>query len=133
MMSETQTIVFICEHGAAKSIVAASFFNELADEMGLNLKAVARGTHPDQVLSETAVSGLLEDGLHPTEAVPQLLLPEDARTARRIVSFCDLPEEYKQMGEVEQWDGVPPISADYGKARDAILEKLNHLLAATDW
>ncbi len=50
-MTQTPIIVFVCEHGAAKSVIAATYFNKLANEKGLNLKAIARGTHPDQELS----------------------------------------------------------------------------------
>ena len=68
-----QKIIFVCEHGAAKSVIAASYFNKLANEKGLNLQAIARGTNPDQTLSPKTVKGLMEDGLQPTESIPQKL------------------------------------------------------------
>ncbi len=39
-------VVFVCEHGSAKSVIAAAFFDKLARERGLTLRAVARGTQP---------------------------------------------------------------------------------------
>ena len=113
-MTKTPTIIFVCEHGAAKSVIAAAYFNKLASEKGLNLQAVARGTYPDEELAPKAVTGLLGDGLQPTEPTPQKLLPADMGPAQRVIAFCDLSdEEYHQTVEIEHWDGVPPVSENY--------------------
>ena len=48
-------VVFVCEHGAAKSVVAAQYFNKLAGERGLAVRAVARGAEPQADLSVSAV------------------------------------------------------------------------------
>ena len=32
-------VVFVCEHGAAKSLIAAAYFNKLAGERGLSARA----------------------------------------------------------------------------------------------
>lgn len=127
-MTKPRTIVFVCEHGAAKSVIAAAYFNKLAGETGLELRAIARGTEPDNKLSASAIAGLRADGLTPTDSVPQKLSMEDVESAQRIVSFCELPETYQQKGIVEQWDGLPPVSDHYEKARDAILERLESLM-----
>jgi len=127
-MPQTPIIIFVCEHGAAKSVVGAAYFNKLADEKGLNLQAVARGTNPDQTLSPQAVIGLLEDGLTPTETVPRKLSLADVESAQRIITFCKLPEQYKQKAGVELWESVPPVSENYEQARDAILERINTLI-----
>ena len=121
-------IVFVCEHGAAKSILAAAHFNKLAGEKGLNLQAVARGTNPDQALSPQVVIGLHKDGLAPTESVPRKLSLADAESAQRVVTFCELPVEYQDKAVIERWDGVPPVGENYEQARDAILERINKLI-----
>ena len=121
-------IIFVCEHGAAKSVLAAAYFNKLAFERNVNVRAVARATTPDPQLSPMAVEGLQKDGLTATESVPQKLSPVDIETAGRIVTFCELPEEYQGNADVERWDGVPPVSEDYEKARNAIVERINRLL-----
>ena len=123
------TILFVCEHGAAKSIIAAAYFNKLANEKGLNLQAIARGTHPDETLSPKTVKGLMEDGLQPTELIPQKLSLIDIESAQNIIAFCNLSEEeYHQAVEIEHWNDVPPVSENYQIARDAILKKLNSLI-----
>ena len=127
-MDKKPTVVFVCEHGAAKSILAAAYFNRLATQMGLNVRATARGTNPDQELSPQTVKGLAEDGLAPTESVPQRLTAADIESAERVVAFCDLPAAYDQHVKTEQWEGVPSVSENYEKARDAINDRIRHML-----
>jgi len=127
-MPQNPVIIFVCEHGAAKSIVAATYFNKVAREKHLDVSAIARGTHPDTELSPKALAGLHKDGLVPIETVPQKLSAADLESAQRIVTFCELPEEYRNKTPIEQWDDIPPVGEDYEKARAAILRKLNLLL-----
>lgn len=122
------TILFVCEHGAAKSVIAASYFNKLAGEKKLTIRAIARGTNPDKALSPKTITGLQTDGLTPTESVPQELSVTEVESAQYVVAFCELPEEYQSSAVIEQWDGVPPVSGDYEKARDAIVERIHRLI-----
>ncbi|HEX9839776.1 MAG TPA: hypothetical protein VGA72_10530 [Anaerolineales bacterium] len=127
-MNQNSIIVFVCEHGAAKSVIAATYFNKLAGEKGLNLQAVARGTNPDQALSPQAVTGLHRDGLTPTESIPQKLSVADVQAAQRIIAFCQLQVEYQEKAPIELWDDVPPVSENYEKARNAIIVRIGQLL-----
>ena len=127
-MPQNHVVVFVCEHGAAKSIIAATYFNKLASRKNLDIHAIARATHPDEELSPKTITGLRTDGLTPTEATPQKLSLADVDSAQQIIAFCELPEEYQNKTTVEYWEGVPPVSENYEKARDAILEKLNRML-----
>lgn len=127
-MSSKPTIIFVCEHGAAKSIIAAAHFNKLVQQQGLNFVALARGTNPDPELSTKTILGLQQDGLAATETFPQKITIQEATSARRVIAFCELPEAYQQKSVVEQWEDVPPVSENYEKARDAILAHLNFLM-----
>jgi protein-tyrosine-phosphatase len=127
-MNQNSRIIFVCEHGAAKSIIAAAYFNKLAREAKLSLRAITRGTHPDPELSSKVVAGLREDGLAPTESIPTQLTQQDIESAQQIVSFGDLPEEYHQKAIVEQWPDIPPVSEDYETSRDAIVERIQKLI-----
>lgn len=129
-MTTASKILFVCEHGAAKSIIAAAYFNKLAHENGLNLQAVARGTTPDEELSPIAVQGLMTDGLASTEVTPQQLLPAEVESAQRVIAFGDLFNKADHQDiEIENWNDVPPVSKDYQIARDVIMEHLTHLFA----
>lgn len=127
-MKQDSTIVFVCEHGSAKSVIAAAYFNKLAGEIYLDVRAIARGTNPDQELSPKTVAGLHADGLMPVESLPRKLSVADAESDPRIISFCELPREYQNKTVIEHWDDVPPVSEDYEKARDAILKRLRQLM-----
>ena len=126
--NQNPVIVFVCEHGAAKSVIAAAYFNKLAQEANLGLRAIARGTDPDRELSPKAMAGLRADGLTPAESIPQKLSAAEIESAQRIVAFCELPDEHQLHTSIEQWEAIPPASEDYKKARDAILERLNQLI-----
>lgn len=45
------TVLFVCEHGSAKSVVAAAHFNRLAEQRGLPFHAISRGTAPDEEMA----------------------------------------------------------------------------------
>lgn len=119
-------ILFVCEHGSAKSVVAAAHFNRLAEKEGLPFVAIARGVHPDSDLAEPAVNGMRGDGLAIPAEKPGKVTQAEASGALRVISFCDLPKEIG-TANVERWD-VPPISEDYAKSRDAILKNVQNLI-----
>jgi len=122
-------VVFVCEHGAAKSIVAAAWLRRLADEAGLPLDAVACGTDPSAELSPDAMAGLARDGIAPGPGRPQPLHRDELRRAWRVVRFGqDLSIPGPSTSPVETWD-VPAVSDGYDAARDAIVSRLQQLLA----
>jgi protein-tyrosine-phosphatase len=124
---QEQIVVFVCEHGVAKSVIAAAHFNRLAHERNLNIRAIARGTNPEDEIPSNVVTGLQADGLAPGEKSKQLSEADVVGTSR-VVAFCKLPEKYYQKAAVEEWDDVPPVSEDYLKAREAILDHVKRLL-----
>jgi len=121
-------IVFVCEHGAALSVVSAAYFNKIAKEEHLNLHAIARGTEPQKDLSVSAREGLKSDGVPFDSTRPRRLSSKDAADARRIVTFTSLPAKYSSLAPIEKWTDVPPIADGYERARDAILKHLRELI-----
>src|SRR5262250_3914144 len=84
-------VLFVCLHGAAKSVVGAAHFRRLAVERGLAIDAVAAGTEPDPELAPGAVKGLTADGLTATPSRPRPVTLYDLESAVRVVSFaCDV-------------------------------------------
>ncbi|HSL43277.1 MAG TPA: hypothetical protein VK897_07590 [Anaerolineales bacterium] len=127
-MKHNPRIVFVCEHGAAKSILAATYFNQLASQMGLDIRAIARGTNPDDALSPQTVTGLAKDGLTPAESTPQKLTEADLESAQHVIAFCELPAGDQSQITVQRWDDVPPVSENYEQARDVIVNRIHQLL-----
>jgi arsenate reductase len=121
------TVLFICEHGSAKSVVAAAHFNRIAAERGLPFRAISRGTVPDAEMALPAVEGLLGDGLKPDDPTPAKLEQSDLDAAVRVVSFCDLPPDLQAASPVERWE-VPPVSTEYARSREAMLAHIERLL-----
>ena len=127
-MVQKPTIIFVCEHGAAKSILAAAYFNQFAAESRLSLRAVARGTNPEREIAPQVIQGLTMDGLAATESLPQELSEEDIKYAQRVIAFCDLPEAHRYTIPVDYWRDIPPVTQDYIRARDFINEHIRRLL-----
>jgi arsenate reductase len=131
----SSTIVFVCEHGAAKSVIAAAHFNRLAAEKGLPYRAVSRGTKPDDAVAPAVRTGLASEGLDVSTWRPKAVTDEDIRRAGRVVSLAtDLPATKPLVKtKLLEWNDVPPMSANYDAARGAIVqhvEKLVESLAA---
>jgi arsenate reductase (thioredoxin) len=127
---DKSTILFVCEHGAARSTIAALYFNKIAKEKGLKYTAVFRGTDPDTLLTPGTKKGLTEDGFDVSSLKPLLVTSSDINNAFRIVTFdCTLPEKDSTLQTVAQWNGIPPISKDYKVARDQIVEKVEALIS----
>lgn len=127
--SAASTILFVCEHGAARSTIAAAYFNKLAKESGLNYQAIFRGTDPDTSLTAGAKQGLARDGFDIGSWRPQPITSEDVRNATAIVAFdCILPINKSLERPIQQWNGIPPVSKDYETAKNQILEKVVELI-----
>ena len=121
-------IVFVCEHGAALSVVSAAYFNKIAKQERLNLHAIARGTGLQENISVSAREGLNSDGVAFETKRPQRISTREAAHARRIVTFTPLPAKYSRLAPIEMCNDVPPTSANYGRARDAILKHLRDMI-----
>jgi arsenate reductase (thioredoxin) len=128
MTKQGPVVVFVCEHGSAKSVVAAAHFNNLARERNLKVRAISRGTNPDEEIAPKAAEGLKADGLAAGPEKPKRLSKADVAKAVRVIAFCQLPRAYSKTAFVEQWNDVPPLSEDYNKAREAIAEHIRRLL-----
>jgi arsenate reductase len=121
-------IVFVCEHGAAKSVIATAYFNKLAAERGLPYRATFRGVHPQDDLSVRALEGLKGDGLVSPSGKPLAISDTDLQKATHIFAIgCTLPDKARQSGKSDNWSDVPDDQG-YGPMRDAIVRHVRELL-----
>ena len=124
----TPRIVFVCEHGAAKSLIAAAYFNKLAAGRGLPVRATFRGVDPQDDLSVRAVAGLKRDGVAIPSGRPARLSASDIREATHVFAIgCALPRAAGDSGKATSWDDVPDDQG-YEGMRDAIVRHLEALL-----
>src|SRR5207248_1223915 len=109
-----KTVVFVCEHGAARSVIAAAWFNRLAAERHLPYVAIARGVAPQDALSTATVAGLRKDGISFPNEKPRALTDVEAAEAVRVVAFCPLPHSVKPA-RLESFE-VPAPSDGYNQS-----------------
>ena len=122
------TVVFVCEHGAAKSVIAATYFNKLAAERGLKARAAYRGVDPQADLSVSALKGLREDGLTVPDGKPSMINDADVEAATVIFAIgCTLPAKAAASGKAKSWDDVPD-GQGYAATRDAIRRHVEELI-----
>jgi protein-tyrosine-phosphatase len=117
----SQTILFLCPHGAAKSVIAAAYCQQLVDQYGLDVQATSAGTEPSAQVSPAVVELLQAEGIDVANYIPQLVTGEMLMTASQVVSLgCDLDNLLLPGTLVERWDDVPLPSQDLAAARDSI-------------
>jgi arsenate reductase (thioredoxin) len=129
--SPAEQILFVCEHGNVKSLMAASYFNQLAAQRGLPWRAVARGVAPDSTtVPERIASALLADGVDVSEFRPAKVDAADAVQAVRIVMIgADLStRDARDEQRIERWTDVPPASTSYDAARSSLKAHIADLL-----
>ncbi len=128
-MSTSRSVLFVCLHGAAKSVLAAADFERLAAERGLALTAEAAGTEPDPEMAPAVVAALRAEGVDLRGKRPRHVTAADTARADRIVTFgCELGEAMPAAVPVERWDDVPAVSENLPLARAAIRRHLDRLL-----
>ena len=122
------SVIFVCEHGAAKSVIAAAYFNKLATERGLPYRATFRGTTPQDDLSVRAVEGLKADGVAIPSGKPAAISEADVSRATHIFAIgCTLPTTAAKSGKASEWADVPD-DRGYAPMRDAIVRHVRELL-----
>jgi arsenate reductase len=128
-MTDETTVLFVCLHGAAKSVLAAADFDRLARARGLAARADFAGTEPDAAIASRVAAALAAEGVDLEGRRPRLIAPADVARAARVVTFaCDLGPLAAAARRVERWDDVPAVSDDFVKARATIGAHLARLV-----
>ncbi len=123
-------VLFVCTYGAARSPLAAAYFNKIAKENNLNYTAIHRGLTPKEVLDKEANDGLQKDDFDTNGWKPSKVSATDIANANMVVTFdCKLPEAIA-ADKITRWNGTPSTSVDYDIARDAIKAKVEALVAS---
>lgn len=128
-ISKRPTILFMCPHGAAKSVLASAYFQRLAKERGLNVHVESAGTEPDATVSSAVVAHLKGQGYSIPIAKPRKIGPEEFAAADVVISIGrDLAALPQPRGRLVRWDEVPPLSDDFTAADDAIRKRVTDLV-----
>ena len=126
---KTPTVLFMCPHGAAKSVLASAYFERLAKERGLNVRVESAGTDPDPVVSPAVAAHLKRQGYPAARSNPRKATAEEVESADVVISIgCDLSGLPAPRGRLVRWDEVPSPSADLARSDEAIRARVAALV-----
>lgn len=120
-------VIFVCEHGAAKSVIATAYFNKMTADRHLPYRAAFRGVNPQDELSARAVEGLKADGIVIPVGRSAGIAADDVRDATYVFAIgCTLPDHARRSDKAHDWSDVPDDQG-YGPMRDAIVRHVTQL------
>ena len=126
----SQTVLFLCPHNAAKSVIAAAYFNQMAQEAGLKWVGDSAGTEPSESVAPVVVEMMNREGLDVSQFKPRHTSPQELQTAARVISIGCTPEELgAAASRVDYWDDVPTVSQDADGSRMAIQQHVKRLVS----
>jgi arsenate reductase (thioredoxin) len=126
-----QTLLFLCPHNAAKSVLAAAYCQHLLAQRGLEVQVASAGTEPDAAVSPAVVALLRREGLDVAHHRPRCVTRDELGAAFRVISLgCDVSHLAPPGTVVEHWDDVPAPSQQLTQARNAIYTHVERLVEA---
>jgi len=134
--SEAPVVIFVCEHGSSKSLVAASLFNRMAEQRGSSVRALSRAVSSETVdtkVSPRLVQSMSGDGFNVETFRPRALSSaEAARAASVVVIGYEGKVESAGAASVERWNDIPPASLQYDSAKKGLTSHIDLLLRTLD-
>ena len=119
------TVLFLCPHGAAKSVLASAYFQRAAKERGLNVRVVSAGLEPDARVAPAVAEHLTRQGYAIPIVTPRRVAPDEIAGADVVISIgCDLTGLPAPRGVLARWDEVPAPSEDFTGADEAIRKRV---------
>ena len=126
--SRRPAVLFVCEHGSARSAMAAAL---LQDEMSDAVRATSAGADPDTAMNPLAMSALREAGVPGPDGTPRALTADAARDADLVITInrdeplpLDVPQQHWQVSR------TPLTTAQVARdVRDEIGERVRDLAA----
>jgi arsenate reductase (thioredoxin) len=130
--SETpaRPVVFVCDHGSVKSLVAALFFDRMAAERGLVFRSVSRGISPDATVPPKIADALHAEGFDVSGYKPAKLTQLDLKNASHVIAIgVDRSSPGAlQDPDIVSWDDIPPASVNFAASKAALQQHIDELL-----
>ena len=125
-----RTVLFMCPYGGAKSVIATSYFNRLAQREELPYAAVAVAAEtPYDAVPENVAAFLTKEGIEVASFKPRGAKPADLESATKVVSIdCDLTKLDTNGVTIERWDDVPKVSVDLPASAEAIRKHVEAMI-----
>jgi arsenate reductase (thioredoxin) len=125
-------VLFLCPHGAAKSVMGAAYFQKLAAERGLRVQVDARGTEPDPTVSPAVAQLLRDQGYAVPVEAPKAVTAADTAAADIVVSMgCKLDGFPAPRRALRHWDVPGPgenLPGSSGAIRQHVRDLVDELL-----
>lgn len=128
-------VLFACVHNAARSQMAAAFFNQLSDPD--KARAISAGTQPSERVDEKVVAAMREVGIDLSDQKPQELTVKVQGQADFLVTLgcgesCPaIPPFRRADWELDDPAGQPIDQVR--RIRDDIRSRVADLVAARGW
>ena len=127
------TILFMCPHNAAKSVLAAAYCQQMVAEQQLDWRILTAGTEPDDEPATAVVALLQSEGLAASISKPHRATPAELNAADWIISMgCDLTELVPPGTAVIHWNDIPAPSQDFLGAKQMIVNHLDQFMNRFD-
>lgn len=125
---QPRVVVFVCEHGSARSLIAATLFNKVAAERKMSVRATARGLTPDDKVPERVVLALGAEGFDVSGFEPARASDAELSAAARVVGMgIDRSTLRVTSADIETWNEMPSPT-DYAVFRRALLDRIDELM-----
>ncbi|MCS3842892.1 low molecular weight phosphatase family protein [Microbacterium sp. AK031] len=129
-MTQSKTVVFICNHNAGRSQLGAHLLTNVDTE---ELVATSAGISPAETINPAIAESLHELGIDTSEARPRAVTIEDLESADVVVLMKPgLPLPGPVGGELVEWSFPDPSNWEaegVRELRDAVDEKVRGLAA----
>ncbi len=125
-----KTILFLCPHHAAKSMLAEAYFNHRVKLEGLPFQADSAGTDPSKQIWPPVIDLLACEGMTLYSQLPRKVTRDDLLHAFQVISLgCTLEEMEEVPQQFTAWEDVPLAGTDLEGSWLAIRRHVDHLLA----
>lgn len=122
------TVLFLCPHAAAKSLMARALFAREANARGLSVPVDCAGTDPDTGPMPEVVELLAAEGIDVAAHTPRKVTAAEIAAASRVISLgCDLDGLLSPGVIVDDWNDVPLPSQDLAGVRRIVGERVKAL------
>ena len=126
-------ILFVCVHNAGRSQMAKAYFNELAAQVGILLKAESAGTEPAKRVNPVVADAMREAGIDISGEQPRLMTDAAVERARQVITMgCAVDADACPallLRDIEDWGLPDPAGKDICEVR-AIRDEVERRVAS---
>ena len=114
-------ILFVCVHNAGRNQMARSFFNKLAREFCIPMRAEAAGTEPAKRVHPAVAEAMREVGIDMSGDKPRIMTNGDVERAQRAITMgCSVDSGVCPallLRDVADWGLPDPAGKDISEVR----------------